>query len=84
MPVGDGNLPTLHRSLKNVDCLKLDLELLTIADVAELLSISVPSVRRLQQRRSIPFIKIGGSVRFAKDDIKSYLQKRRVEAIDQT
>jgi excisionase family DNA binding protein len=59
------------------------IELLTIPEVARLLKISVSGVRRLQQQRHIPFIKIGGSVRFAKNDIMSYLKKNRVESIDQ-
>jgi len=58
------------------------IELLTIAEVAQLLTISIPSVRRLQQRRLIPFIKVGGSVRFTKSDIIAYLNKRRIGMID--
>ena len=58
-------------------------ELLTIPEVAAFLKISIPGVRRLQQRRQIPFIKVGGSVRFTKADIAAYLDKRRVGAIDQ-
>jgi len=46
-----------------------------------LLKVSPTSVRRLQQGRHLPFIKVGGSVRFAKDDIVAYLKKGRVEAI---
>ena len=57
-------------------------ELLTIAEVAEWLKISASGVRRLQQTRSLPFIKVGGSVRFSKVDITSYLEKRRVTSID--
>jgi len=57
------------------------LELLTLNEVAELFKISVPSVRRLQQQRCIPFIKIGGSVRFAKSDLVSYVERERVESI---
>jgi excisionase family DNA binding protein len=57
-------------------------ELLTVADVAGLLKISIPSVRRLQLGRLIPFIKVGGSVRFTRSDIVAYLTKRRVETID--
>lgn len=57
------------------------IELLTIKEVAELLKISVSGVRRLQQGRHIPFIKVGGNVRFALDDIVEYLKRRRVEAI---
>jgi excisionase family DNA binding protein len=49
------------------------IELLTVPEAAALLKISVPGLRRLQQRRLIPFIKVGGSVRFAKADLASYL-----------
>ena len=58
-------------------------QLLTVPEVAALLKISVPSVRRLQQRRQIPFVKVGGCVRFTRADIAAYLDKRRVGAIDQ-
>jgi len=56
--------------------------LLTIPEVAELLKISVPTVRRLQQRRLIPFFKVGGSIRLTRGDVLSYLMTNRVEAID--
>jgi excisionase family DNA binding protein len=59
------------------------LELLTIAEVAKLLKISVPSVRRLQHQRHIPFFKVGGRIRFARSDIVAYLQKQRVHSIGQ-
>ena len=58
-----------------------DLELLTIKEVADLLKVSEPTVRRLQQSRLIPFFKVGGGIRFAKDDIVNYLKKMRVEAM---
>jgi excisionase family DNA binding protein len=57
-------------------------ELLTIPEVAELLKVSVSTVRLLQQQRRIPFIKVGGSVRFERGDVLAYLEKRRVRAID--
>jgi excisionase family DNA binding protein len=56
--------------------------LLTIPDVAELLRLSSSTVRRLQQRRKIPFLKVGGRVRFMRSDIASYLEKQRVRSID--
>ena len=56
-------------------------ELLTITEVARLLKISVSTVRRLQSARALPFVKIGGRVRFAKADIESYLLKNRVGTI---
>ena len=58
------------------------LDLLTIVEVAKLLRISVPSVRRLQYQRRIPFFKVGGRIRFAESDIVAYLQKRRVHSIE--
>jgi excisionase family DNA binding protein len=61
----------------------LALELLTIPEVAKLLKISASGVRRLQQARQLTFIKVGGSVRFSKRDIASYLKVRRVGSIDQ-
>jgi len=57
------------------------LELLTIPEVAKFLKISTPSVRRLQQQRHIPFFKVGGRIRFARNDIVAYLHKRRVHSI---
>ena len=59
------------------------IELLTIAEVAKVLKISASGVRRLQQGRHLPFVKVGGNVRFFKSDIMSYLEKRRVDSIDQ-
>ena len=58
------------------------IELLTIKDVAELLKVSIPTVRRLQQGRHLPFIKVGGSIRFSKSDIINYLKKQRIDSID--
>lgn len=57
-------------------------ELLTAADVADLFNVSITSVRRLQQQRQLPFLKVGGSARFLRSDVVQYLQKRRVEPID--
>lgn len=58
-------------------------ELLTIAEVAGLLKVSISTVRRLQERRRIPFTKIGGSVRFIRSDVAAYVERGRVEAIGQ-
>jgi excisionase family DNA binding protein len=56
--------------------------LLTLSEVAEFLKISVTGVRRLQQQRHIPFLKVGGSVRFLKEDLIFYLRKQRMEVIE--
>lgn len=57
------------------------IELLTIAETADFLKISVSSMRRLQSERHVPFLKVGGGIRFLKSDILAFLTKRRVEAI---
>ena len=57
--------------------------LLTIPEVADLLKISVPTLRRLQRHRQIPFIKVGGCVRFRKTDVEAYVLQRRIAPIDQ-
>ena len=57
------------------------IELLTVKEVAKLLLLSEPGVRELQARRQLPFIKVGGAVRFEKRDIIEYLKRRKVDAI---
>jgi len=59
------------------------IRLLTIKDVAKVLTVSATSVRRLQFSRRLPFMKVGGAIRFLQSDIVEYLRKRRVDAIDQ-
>lgn len=54
------------------------IELMDVDEAAAFLTISRSSVRRLQQSRQLPFIKVGGSLRFAKADLLAYLAKRRV------
>jgi excisionase family DNA binding protein len=56
-------------------------ELLTIPEVAQLLKISVAGVRRLQEQRLVPFMKIGASIRFMREDIAAYLKRQRVDRI---
>ena len=55
-----------------------DIELLTISEVAVFLKVSVSAVRRLKDQRRIPFIKVGGRIRFAKTDVTSFLERARV------
>jgi excisionase family DNA binding protein len=57
------------------------IEFLTRDDLAKLLKISRASVYRLAERRQIPFFKVGGSIRFAKSDVLTFLRKGRVDAI---
>jgi excisionase family DNA binding protein len=57
------------------------IDLLNISEAAEALKISVSGMRRLQHRRRIPFIKVGGSIRFVRQDLVSFVDRNRVEAI---
>ena len=46
---------------------------LTPDDLAKFLSISKPTIYRLINQRVIQFYKIGGSLRFKKEDVETYL-----------
>ena len=55
--------------------------LLTIAEVAELLNVTVRHVRRLVQERRIPFIKWGHLLRFDPDEIEAWIAQHHVGAL---
>jgi excisionase family DNA binding protein len=57
------------------------IDLLTVGDVAETLKVSRSLVRRLQQTRKLPFVKVGGCVRFSKKDVVEYLKRQTVSAM---
>ncbi len=76
-PQGTG--AALHLDISSTDSASV---LLTVADAAKLLKISETGMRRLQQRRAVPFMRVGGSVRFARTDLLAYLAKHRVESVD--
>lgn len=56
-------------------------KLLSPSDLAKILNISRPSVYRLIEGRTIPFYKVGGSLRFSEKDVIKYLEENRVEVI---
>ncbi|MCX6154105.1 MAG: helix-turn-helix domain-containing protein [Candidatus Kapabacteria bacterium] len=55
--------------------------LITPAELASQLSISMATVYRLIETRKIPFYKIGGSLRFKQDDVEKYIELNRKESI---
>lgn len=55
--------------------------LLTLREVAALLQVSRTSVYRLMAVRKIPFIKVGGAIRFSRGDVESYLSDGRITPI---
>jgi excisionase family DNA binding protein len=56
-------------------------QLLTIKNVAAMMQLSDRTVLRLKKSRVIPFIKIGGAVRFRRADVMQALARRTVEAV---
>lgn len=55
--------------------------LLTLPDVAALLQVSRTSIYRLIAERKIPFIKVGGAIRFSRGDVENYLSCGRIAPI---
>jgi len=58
-------------------------KLLTIKQVAEMFSVSVTTIYRLVDSRSLPFYKVSGVLRFSLADVEIYLQQARVESKQQ-
>ena len=56
-------------------------KLLTVSDVAELLSVSETTVYRLRCRGEISFVKVGGSLRFRPADVAEYQERQSVAAL---
>ena len=52
-------------------------ELMTKAEVADLLKLSPRSVDRLRVRGDLPAMKILSSVRFRKDDVLAFIEAQR-------
>ena len=56
--------------------------LMDITEVAHVLGVDVRHVRRLVAERRIPFIKWGHLLRFDPDELRAWLEDRRVHASD--
>jgi excisionase family DNA binding protein len=52
---------------------------LTVKEVATLLRVDEKTVYRLVRRRDLPGFKVAGSWRFKRDDIDSWIEKRKAE-----
>lgn len=55
-------------------------KLFTVKELAQILNTKEGQVRKLVFYRKIPFIKVGGSVRFEKTAIEDWLKKNTVHA----
>ena len=59
--------------------IKRRLELLTIEEVMNLFKLKESNIRKAIFKREIPYIKIGGLIRFKTEDLIDYIQTLRVE-----
>lgn len=50
-------------------------KLLTAAEVAEILHVKPNHVYQLRAQHKIPYIKVGGAVRFSEEKIKTWLEQ---------
>lgn len=57
--------------------------LLTVAQAAQWLNISIPGMRRLQQQRKVSFVKLGGRIRFTQRDLAAHVEQSRIASIGQ-
>lgn len=58
------------------------LELLTVDEVTQLLKLSKGAVYQMIARREIPYLKIGRRIRFDKEEISKWLDRQRVDGIN--
>jgi len=56
--------------------------LLTPEEVMGILRVSKTTLYRLVERRTLPFLKVGGVLRFSEDDLASYLHGKRVDSVE--
>jgi excisionase family DNA binding protein len=54
--------------------------LVTVQEAAQLLTVSVSTLYGWVWQRRIPFIKVGRALRFAKADLKAFIERNRFEA----
>ena len=55
-----------------------EIELLTITEVSKLLKMKESKIRNAIFKRQIPYLKIGGLVRFRRDQLLSWLENQSV------
>lgn len=58
-----------------------DSSLMDVKQAAEYLNTSVTHIRQLWGQRELAAVKIGGKVRFHRDDLDKYIEERRTEAV---
>lgn len=54
------------------------MRLLTVEEIAELFQTSTSTIYRWVHKREIPFVKLGGKLRFSQDEIQEHIKKNSV------
>lgn len=54
------------------------MKLLTVEEIAEFFQTSTSTIYRWVHKREIPFVKLGGKLRFSPDAIPEYIKKNSV------
>lgn len=54
------------------------MKLLKVEDIAELFQTSTSTIYRWVHKREIPFVKLGGKLRFSPDKIQEYIKQNSV------
>jgi excisionase family DNA binding protein len=57
--------------------------LLTVADLAELLQLTVKGVYSMVESRRVPFVRVSNRVRFLRSDVLQWLKENRVPASEE-
>ena len=54
------------------------MKLLTVEEIAELFQTSTSTIYRWVHKREIPFVKLGGKLRFSPNEIQEFIKKNSV------
>ena len=60
--------------IKEID--EMDYELVTPEKMAEILGVTMPTIRKWVQDKTIPYIKVGKLIRFRPDDVIAYFENK--------
>jgi excisionase family DNA binding protein len=58
----------------------MEKEFYTVKEIAQKFSVTEKTIRRMMDRRELPYYQIGGRKRFGRRDIEIYLEQQRKSA----
>jgi len=63
---------------------KVEARLMTVRQAAEYLSVPVPTLYTRVWQRSIPFVRLGRSIRFDRKDLDQLIEANKVQPLEDT